>query len=212
MSLDGLVTMNNLYTVWRPPSVFTTSSDVELWLRRFNAYVTALRIDNENEKLNLLLTLMDDETMKCIEDMLVAGVEWEDVEHRMKTLFGRPRKPAIFYKQEFQNRRQKPDETLSQFATALTEIGRKAFPNCAMDVILEYIRDQFIVGVRDAVVFERLSLANPLTLEAALETARHAELSSSLRQRAAAYYPDVHRDSTKMKAEKEVRFETGHLG
>ena len=94
--------MNNLYTVWRPPSVFTTSSDVELWLRRFNAYVNALRIDNGNEKLNLLLTLMDDETMECIEDMLIAGPEWEDVEHRIRTLFGRPTKPAIFYKQEFQ--------------------------------------------------------------------------------------------------------------
>ena len=67
--------------------MFTTSSDVELWLRRFNAYVSALRIDNGNEKLNLLLTLMDDETMKCIEDMLIVGVEWADVEHRMRTLF-----------------------------------------------------------------------------------------------------------------------------
>ena len=66
--------MNNLYTVWRPPSVFTTSSDVDLWLRRFNSYVTALRIDDENEKLNLLLTLMDDGTMKCIEDMLINGI------------------------------------------------------------------------------------------------------------------------------------------
>ena len=65
---------NNLYTDWRPPSVFTTSSDVDLWLRRFNAYVTALRIDDGNEKLNLLLTLMDDETMKCIEDMLINGI------------------------------------------------------------------------------------------------------------------------------------------
>ena len=122
--------MNNLYTVWRPPSVFTTSSDVDLWLRRFNAYVTALRIDDGNEKLNLLLTLMDDETMKCIEDMLINGIHgWAEVETRMKMLFGRPTKPALFYKQEFQNRRQKPEETLSQFATALTEIGRKAFPN-----------------------------------------------------------------------------------
>ena len=81
-----------------------------------------------------------------------------------------------------------------------------------MDVILEYIRDQFIVGVRDPVVFERLSLANPLTLETALETARNAELSSSLRQRAAAYYPDGHRDYSKVKTEKEVRFETGIPG
>ena len=176
--------MNNLYTVWRPPSV-------DLWLRRFNAYVSALRIDGENEKLNLLLTLMDDETMKCIEDMLITGVnDWTEVENRMKMLFGRPTKPALFYKQEFQNRRQKHDETLSQFATALTEIGRKAFPNCGMDVISEYIRDQFIVGVKDAIVFERLSLTNPLTLEAALDAARHAELSSNLRQRAAAYHPE----------------------
>ena len=204
--------MNNLYTVWRPPSVFTTSSDVDLWLRRFNAYVTALRIDDGNEKLNLLLTLMDDETMKCIEDMLINGIHgWAEVETRMKILFGRPTKPALFYKQEFQNRRQKPEETLSQFATALTEIGRKAFPNCGMDVISEYIRDQFIVGVKDSIVFERLSLLSPPTLEAALETARNAELSSNLRYRAAAYHPSVQqREPTYGKVEKEVRFDMNH--
>ena len=94
---------------------------------------------------------MNDETMKCIEDMLITEInDWTEVKNRMKMLFGKPTKPALFYKQEFQNRRQKQDETLSQFATALTEIGRKAFPNCGMDVISEYIREQFIVGVKDA--------------------------------------------------------------
>ncbi len=81
----------------------------------------------------------------------------------MHVLFGRPTLPAVHYKQEFSSRIQGSDETFSQYAFALSELGRKAYPNVDADMVSAFVRDQFTLGVNDLTVYDRLLQVNPNT-------------------------------------------------
>ena len=140
----------------RNPSVFTLDTDVEVWLSRFDNYLELNRVFGERDKINILGSFLDDTTFRMI-DSLVNETTYNDVKNRLRVLFSKPPAPKHVYLKTFSGRTQELTESLVQYAAALHDIGRKAFPNLIDREFYSYLREQYLAGIRNRALAERLA-------------------------------------------------------
>ena len=69
-------------------------------------------------------------------------------------------------------RRQKDGEDFDNFAEELSRLATKAYPELAAKTRLKVVRDQFIEGLRDEYIQERLLQEAPEDVKAALKLAK----------------------------------------
>ncbi|KAL5510249.1 hypothetical protein EMCRGX_G005764 [Ephydatia muelleri] len=62
---------------------------------------------------------------------------------------------------KFQQRTQKPEERLPEYAGTLRALADKAYPNWPGEQLNELVRDQFIRGIRSSTVQLRLMRERP---------------------------------------------------
>ena len=72
---------------------------------------------------------------------------------------------------KFQQRTQKPEERLPEYAGTLRALADKAYPNWPGEQLNELVRDHFIRGIRSSTVQLRLMRERPKTLNEALQLA-----------------------------------------
>ena len=87
-----------------------------------------------------------------------------------------PKRNIIYERSQFQERKQKENETIEEFYRVLKDLVR--FCNYGNEEE-SIIRDRFVVGLIDQKLKEKLQLIHDLTLKKALETARPHELTKS---------------------------------
>ena len=87
-----------------------------------------------------------------------------------------PKRNIIYERSQFQERKQKENETLEEFYRVLKDLVR--FCNYGNEEE-SIIRDRFVAGPIDQKLKEKLQLIHDLTLKKALETARQHKLIKS---------------------------------
>lgn len=131
----------------RAPVVFTIHTEVEVWLARFSRFARSAGVMFDHNMINLMASYLDDETYKIVEN---AGFEhtWEGMHARIKALFGKPNISTHPYLQKFINRTQNQNENIVQYASALMELAKNAFPSQNRNELDALLCEQLITGLK----------------------------------------------------------------
>ena len=173
----------------RPPPRYTASSDLELWLKRFELYVRQIGLP-EDQWAAELLPLLDDTAFRVIMQLgLAESTDFGVVTENLMRQFS-PKGNELQWQRRLQTRRQQPGEQLVEFAGALRVLADKAYPNWTSGQRGEVLRNQFIQGVSSPSVQLRLMCEMPDTLEGALSLAVQQQSVETAQQH---LYKEMHR-------------------
>ena len=155
---------------------FTHPEQWPRWYRRFERFrqASGLSSKSEENQVNTLIYSMGEEA----DDILYSFGLTEDerksyttVSTKFEAHFVKRRNP-IYERAKFNMRRQEEGESVDSFITSLYRLAE----NCNYrELHNEMIRDQIVVGLRDAVLSERLQTDSELTLDKAITMARQTE-------------------------------------
>ena len=168
----------------RLPKLFTREDDFELWLKRFEMYASITKLKGD-VKIASLLSLLDERCFRLYEMVELSQDEQEDYDTvtralRMVLQKHTTSEPELRY--TFVQRRQQETEDAEEFGNALVELANKAYKQKSKDLRQELIRDQFIQGLRDDYIQERLLQEHPETYAQALMIARTLESARKARK------------------------------
>ena len=141
------------------------------WLRRFERYICAARLNDasDKEKAMLLTYCMGGEVEDVLTSLCLSEEDLQDytaVKQKLSEYF-LPRKNVIFERARFNRRCQEEGETALDFITDLHRLSEYCeYGNLRQ----ELIRDRIVVGIRDRGLSETLQLDNSLTLSKAKQT------------------------------------------
>lgn len=166
----------------RPPQKFSASADLQLWLLRFELYVREAAIPS-GQRVKELLSLLEDEPFRVVSQQgLLESESYDSVKSCLLQRFS-PEGNELEWQFHLQNRLQKPNEPLADFAGELRVLVAKAYPEWTEGQRIELARNQFIRGVRSSSVQLQLMKEKPTTLDAALTIARQLEVVEASQKR-----------------------------
>ena len=173
-----------------PPEAFdfTNPSKWPEWKQRFERFRIATKLNKEDDDLQVssLIYSMGSEaehiygTFKSnvsdnednFLDSNSTGLDYKTVILKFNTHFI-PKTNIIHERAKFRTRTQKPGEGVECFIRALYDIAK----NCNFGEAKDYnIRDSIVIGLSDKSVSQQLQMKRDLTLEVAIEKARHSEM------------------------------------
>jgi hypothetical protein len=112
----------------RPPPKFSASADLQLWLLWFELYVQEANI-SAAQRVKELLPLLEDEPFRVVNQQgLVGSKDYDAVKACLLQRFS-PEGNELEWQFLLQNRTQKQNEKLSEFAGDLWILVAKAYPN-----------------------------------------------------------------------------------
>ena len=157
-----------------PPQQFTTTSNVRTWLKRFDLFVNSNGIINN--KREVLLSYLDDETLNILENSRQnEALSYEECTERLIELFEDRAEPKPVSRERFYKRVQDPNEKIIQFASCLSELGRKAYHDLPPESIDIILKDQFIYGLANQTIQDRVLSQQPNTFDEAIDLAKMFE-------------------------------------
>ena len=155
------------------PKRYSMSEDFELWISRFESYSRAAKVA-EGNTCDVLLAALDDDAFTAVNSLGLSAevlADYTELTAALKKRFA-PTTSPFELRFHLRRCRQKDGETFDAYAEALKRQAIKAFPDLAEKARLEVIRDQFIEGLHDECIQERLLQEAPETMEKALKLAR----------------------------------------
>ena len=159
-------------SIWMPKR-YSMSEDFELWTSRFESYCRAAKV-TEGLKCDVLLAALDDDAFTAVNSLGLSEEVLKNYGQLMAALkerFATTTSP-IELRFHLRRRRQKDGETFDVYAEALARQAVRAYPDLTEEARQEVVRDQFIEGLRDERIQERLLQEAPETMEKALKLAR----------------------------------------
>ena len=173
----------------RPPSRYAAATtDLDLWLKRFELYVRQLDIPEEQWAAELL-PLLDDEAFRVVSQLgLESSTDYGTIVATSKQQFS-PKENKLEWQHKLQTRRQQSGEELIQYAGALRVLADKAYPNWTAERRREVLRNHFIQGITSPSVQLRLMREMPRTFDDALELAMQLQSVETAQKR---LYKEVH--------------------
>ena len=108
-------------------------------------------------------------------DSLVNETTYNEVKNRFRVLFSKPETPAHVYLQTFVGRCQELTESLVQYAAVLYDLGRRAFPGLNDRDLDSYLRGQYLAGIRNRTIAEKLAVLDIPNMETLVTKARELE-------------------------------------
>ena len=161
---------------------YTIYIDFELWTRRFESYCRAAKVA-DGLKCDVLLAALDDDAFRAVDVLGLSDEVRTDYTQLMSALEGRFAPTTSQFELRFRLRRRiQQGESFDDFAGTLTRQGNRALPDLTPKARSEIIRDQFIEGLRDSYIQERLFQECPDTLDEAFKTARKLGAARSAQQ------------------------------
>jgi hypothetical protein len=163
-----------------PPTNFDFSNPEKWgeWKRRFDRYLSASGLQNENEEtqVNCLIYTMGEEAESIFTTLNLTRENQKKYKQVSKALdeYFVPKQNPVHWRCILRKRFQQPDENVESYLRALHEIAGKC--NYAAAVKPEEVRDQFVIGMRDKEVSKTLQSDPNLTLEIATQKARQEEV------------------------------------
>ena len=122
----------------------------------------------------VLLAALDDDAFKAVDSLALSDAvlaDYSELKTAMKNRFS-PTTSPFELRFNLRRRRQKDGETFDNFAEELSRLAIKAYPELVAKTRQEVTRDQFIEGLRDEYIQERLLQVAPKDIDAALELAK----------------------------------------
>ena len=162
--------MSSTTSIWMPKR-YTISEDFDLWISRFESYCRAAKVADA-AKCDVLAAL-DDDAFKAVDSLALSDAVLADYD-QLKSAIKNRFSPMSSFELHFnlRRRRQKDGEDFDNFAEELSRLATKAYPELAAKTRLEVVRDQFIEGLRDEYIQERLLQEAPEDVKAALKLAK----------------------------------------
>ena len=160
----------------RPLARFSATSDLALWLRRFELYAQQARIPTEQRVVELLFLLEDEPFRVVMQQGLDSDSEYSDVTECLKAQYN-PDGNELEWQSKFQHRMQKPNERLPEYMYVGTfhALADKVYPNWSGEQRKEMVRDHFIHGVCSPSIQLKLMRDKPSSLEEAVKWASQQE-------------------------------------
>ena len=138
------------------PEVFSDTVDVLDWITQFELYCKANKVTNDRLKKEILLSRMNKENRELIKSRLAESESYNKTIRLVKTLFA-PHEPTIIqYVSDFIERKQLASENVQKYYTELCRLAKLAWPKISKNDLDEYISSQFITGLKDTTLKEKL--------------------------------------------------------
>jgi hypothetical protein len=169
-------TMADYFLPIRPPPVYTVTDDFDRWCGRFEFFADGAELRGE-KKVRCLITNLDSAAYREFELLGLTQVQLSDYETVKAALSQRFKKnhSSMELRIRFKQRRQQENESVSDFASAVIELCNRAHADMSVDARLRAARDQFMEGLRDPTIQDRVTFDNPATLDEARRIARQME-------------------------------------
>ena len=155
------------YQIATPESFsFAHPEDWPKWIRRFERFrqASGLATKSEASQVNTLVYTMGDEEDDIFSSFSLAEDDknkYDAVKQAFENHFIKKRNP-IFERAKFNQRKQEEGESVDTFVTALHTLVKHCEYGALQD---QMIRDRLVVGLRDAVLSEKLQMEPDLSLE-----------------------------------------------
>ena len=155
---------------------FTHPEEWPKWIRRFERFrqASGLVDKSEESQVNTLIYTMGDEADDILSSFHLTEEEmgkYSAVKKAFENHFIKKRTP-IFERAKFNQRTQEEGESVDSFVTSLHTLVKHCDYGALQD---RMIRDRLVVGIRDAVLSEKLQMEPDLDLEKAVSYARQRE-------------------------------------
>jgi len=138
------------------PEVFKDTVDVADWIAQFELYCKANRVTNDRLKKEILLSRMNKENRELIKSRLAENETYVKTVRLIETLFA-PHEPTIMHHvRNFSERKQLVSENVQKFYTELRRLAKLAWPKTSKDNLEEYISSQFVSGLKETPLKEKL--------------------------------------------------------
>ena len=125
---------------------FSSGSDLELWLKRFELYARQPSIA-EDQWSKELISLLGDEPFRVVAQLgLLESTNYKTVVETLRQQFS-PKGNELEWQHRLQTRTQRSAEQLVEYAGALRVLADKAYPSWSPEQRQEVLRNQFIQGV-----------------------------------------------------------------
>lgn len=165
----------------RPPAKFSTTSDFQLWIQRFELYISEAGLP-EAKRSSELLSLLEDEPFRVVSQLGLVSAAYTDIKKELQKQFS-PTGTETEWQFKLQSRRQKPEESLAEFAGQLRMLVDRAYPDWEPKQRLELARNQFIQGIHSSTTQLVLMKDKPKDFAEALELAQATEAVQTAQKR-----------------------------
>ena len=162
----------------RAPKAYRPKIDGDFkdWVRHLEHYFTLLNIDPQRRTTMLLYYLGDEASKAAFHLNLDDNTRYEDAKAELMQYFSPVETPEEL-RAKFHQRYQNSDESLEHFAMEIRVLCSKAYPDMRENDLDNMAKQQFALGVRNAITRERLIVKRPERLKDAIEYARLSEVA-----------------------------------
>ena len=168
----------------RAPKTYDPKRDskFEVWLERVENYMNISQCRNQDRTATLLL-LLDVNTFETAKNMRITNTTpYDDAKQRLTAFLAATETPEEM-KQKLALRQQEVGESIETFATAIQQLGHKAYPTGDEKMLEDILLRSFILGLRDDKTRERVMLRSCESLTDAVKYARFAEAATRVVRR-----------------------------
>lgn len=163
----------------RPPKAYQSrkDGDFRIWVRHLEHYFTLLNVDDARKTTVLLYYLGDEASNTAFHLGIGDNTPYDNARDTLMQYFSPIETPEEL-RTKFHQRFQNNEETLEHFAMELRVLCSKAYPNMNEAELEDMAKQQFILGVRNAITRERLIVHRPGNLKEAIEYGRLLEVAN----------------------------------
>ena len=142
-------------------------SDFKTWVRHLEHYFTLLNVGDGRKKTVLLYYLRDEASNTAFHLNITDATNYDDAKEALMQYFTPVETPEKL-RTKFHQRYQGPDETLEDFAMELRVLCPKAYMSMGPDKLEDMSKQQFILGVQNNIIRERLIVHRPKIIKDAI--------------------------------------------
>lgn len=161
---------------------FSEHSDFEGYLERFESFLVVNKISDEKIKTQWFINFGGPVLFKNIKSVCApqkpGEVAFKDLLPKLEELL-KPKNIEVLERATFNSRSQGLGENISAYALALRELAQSCNFGPGLD---SYLRDRFIVGLKNNNMKHSILKSNPKSFYEALSLAQTAEVASSSSQ------------------------------
>ena len=155
------------------PPTYNTQMSINLWLHDINEYIENSKINNEQDKREIILKNLDKTSRNLIQKMINDKKikSYNDLESTLKNYFGNNNLTQSDDIYAFITRKQASNETLAQFHKVMESLVLEAYPNTPKTTQDAYLAQYFIKGLNNQALKHELVLTKSTNTEDVLSNA-----------------------------------------
>ena len=126
--------------------IYTRDMDVSEWIKSMDEYLENNGITRDDMRVKIMLNKIDGSLKNMFKNYVDPNKNnnYEVIKKFLKNSQAQPDQASSVYRHDFDQRNQRDNENLHQYHMALSDLGRKAFPEADSKLLNKYVRDQFV--------------------------------------------------------------------